>query len=676
MNAGALALGDGPGAPVLPFIARLWRADGTWETVPVGEVERGPAGDITARGASENFAAAVSFSAPVQDRGRRLARLSLRVTGVSPVQVGVRVECRLGPSDDPGWLVPGLFYGENRRPDSRRRYPRFTTEGPQAALLESDSWSFRADRAATPIVFAYAGGAGAALMTSETSALGESGLGFALEDGCPVLRLHFPFREEPVTYYGSEVPLPAEVRTAPFAPGATVDLEFAAYLLGPDRHGYAAVLRQVREQAGRPVRAAPSPSPGPALSPSPGKVAWVNVPQAASLTAEGLYRWHYRPHPAVLLETAAFDREALGERGDRAAMHVSWVSGAPYAYALLRHARRTGRRPYLEAATAVLAHICDNLTPGGTFWGQWQAASGWGTGWTAEPGRLHSRTLADATLFVLRALGCEQAHGATQPVWEQAVRSNLEVAMAAQRPDGALAAAHAADDGRPVDWRGSAGLAWVAPLAEAGMMFSRSDLLDAAARAGAYFEAFVEREYLCGAPEDVDLAPTSEDGYLAVMSYMALWRADGDKRWLVAARRAADWMLTFRYTYDVSFSPLTLLGHYRFHTRGADQASPSNQHLHAFGLICQPEMAQLSAALDDGYYRGQAQEALAWARQFIAREDGDFNAYRGMVSERFYQTDCFQAKGMLLTLSHAWSVGVVLLACEEAITSGEDWEET
>jgi hypothetical protein len=38
-----------------------------------------------------------------------------------------------------------------------------------------------------------------------------------------------------------------------------------------------------------------------------------------------------------------------------------------------------------------------------------------------------------------------------------------------------------------------------------------------------------------------------------------------------------------------------------------------------------------------------------------------------MVSERYYQTACFQPKGMLLTLSHAWSVGVTLLACEVSL---------
>lgn len=39
----------------------------------------------------------------------------------------------------------------------------------------------------------------------------------------------------------------------------------------------------------------------------------------------------------------------------------------------------------------------------------------------------------------------------------------------------------------------------------------------------------------------------------------------------------------------------------------------------------------------------------------------------GRASERSYQTACFQPKGMLLTLSHAWSVGVLLFGCEQAL---------
>jgi hypothetical protein len=324
-------------------------------------------------------------------------------------------------------------------------------------------------------------------------------------------------------------------------------------------------------------------------------------------------------------------------------MHVSWVSGAPYAYALLRHGRRVGNEAYVQAAESVLDHIAGNLTPGGTYWAQWTASKGWTTGWHPDRTRLHARTLADATLFMLRAGGR----------WIDSARSNVAVAVRTQREDGALPAAHHVETGDAVSFEGTAGLAWVPALVEAGE-------LEAARRAGAYYAQF---DTWCGAPEDVDLAPTSEDGYAAVMAFVALedWET---------AQRAADWLLTFRYTYDVAFSERTMLGRYDFRTRGADQASPANQHLHAFGLVCVPEMLRLADATGDEHYRRTTRENLACFRQFIAREDGDFDAYRGMASERYYQTDCFQAKGMLLTLSHAWSVGVLLLGCEDAMELG------
>jgi hypothetical protein len=154
----------------------------------------------------------------------------------------------------------------------------------------------------------------------------------------------------------------------------------------------------------------------------------------------------------------------------------------------------------------------------------------------------------------------------------------------------------------------------------------------------------------------VDLAPTSEDGYAAVAAYAAL----GDWQ---TARRAADWTLTFRYSYDVDFDPETTLGSHGFKSLGADQASPANQHLHAFGLVCLPELLRLGEQ-----YATSALQQLECFRQFIARYDGDFGAQRGMAAERYLQTDCFGPKGTLQPLSHAWSIGALLLACEEVLS--------
>lgn len=659
------------GELTLPYLVAVVPEGGTPLPVPVRS-RRVPAdGGLELAGAAHGFTVRLRLDPPLAEpaptvpgtgrAARREARLTVTRTADTPVAAGLRVEVRLGPTDDPGWLVPGVFYGENRPLGCTRPFPRYQSapgdpdqvaDIPAGRAMTSDAWAFRADRCATPAVFARDRRAGAALSLTERGELGQQGVGFALLDGDrPALRLHYPYREEPLSYYGTDIPRPADTPTHLFRPGVEHTLRFAVHLLDGDPHGYAPVLRGLHQRTPAPAEPA----------------AWVDVEEAADLAAHGLYRWHYRPDPPVLLETAAFDREALGEAGDRPAMHVSWVSGTPYAHALLLHARRTGAVEQAAAAIAVLDHIADHLTPAGTFWGQWSARGGWSVGWTPERHRLHARTLGDATLFLLRALVAERARGHQHPGWETAVRSNLAVALAGQRADGRLAAAHHAQTGAPLDYRGSAGLPWISALVEAADAFGEPDWREAARRAGAAHAPDVHAEFLCGAPEDVSLAPTSEDGYNAIIAYTLLHEADPhDPRWRELARRAADWTLTFRYTYDVAFEPHTLLGRYGFRTRGGDQASPSNQHLHAFGLICLPETVRLAGHLGDPYYLRSAGENLDCFRQFVARADGDFNAYRGMVSERFYQTECFQAKGMLLTLSHAWSAGVLLYACETA----------
>ena len=50
------------------------------------------------------------------------------------------------------------------------------------------------------------------------------------------------------------------------------------------------------------------------------------------------------------------------------AMHVSWVSGVPYAYALRRHGLRVGNEEYVRDAEAVLDFVAENLTPGGPYY--------------------------------------------------------------------------------------------------------------------------------------------------------------------------------------------------------------------------------------------------------------------------------------------------------------------
>ena len=492
---------------------------------------------------------------------------------------------------------PGVFYGENRPRRARASIPRFTPGHVDVERMESDAWSFRADRCATPAVFARGGG----LVTTRGAPARPGGR-----------RLRVPRRHADDL---ARLPVPrgaAPLRRLRDAGAAgRADVPLAA--------GRARRARRSTSSTTATARAARS-----ARTPCRRPAAGCSVEEAAELAACGLYRWHYKPDPPRLIETAAFDRDAFGD-------------GRPRPHARLVGERRTVRvraaaprhgasatTTTSRAAEAVLDHIAGNLTPGGTYWPQWTHDRGWTWGWHPDRTRAHARTLADAALFMLRAGGRWEDVSALERRGRAARRS---ATTARSRPRTIV------ETGDAVAWEGTAGMAWIPALVAAGE-------LDAAAPRRRVLRAASSTWY--GAPEDVDLAPTSEDGYAALMAFVAL--EDWEN-----ARRAADWLLTFRYTYDVDFSDETLLGEYGFRTRGADQASPANQHLHAFGL-------DLPAASSSSSAVRSATTTTCRPRARTSRASGSSSRARTATSTRtaawrasaIYQTDCFQAKGMLL----------------------------
>src|SRR3954469_24362911 len=57
---------------------------------------------------------------------------TVRYRGDEPVDAGIRVALDVRPTDDPQWLVPGVFYGENRPENCTRMYPGSPERTPAA----------------------------------------------------------------------------------------------------------------------------------------------------------------------------------------------------------------------------------------------------------------------------------------------------------------------------------------------------------------------------------------------------------------------------------------------------------------------------------------------------------------------------------------------------------------
>lgn len=635
----------------LAQVVEIVSPDGARRPVPVTDVSR-DGDELRVAGANDELAARL-VARPSADP--RILDLDLEVTWTgAPADVGLRVTVELpGRVVEPRWLVPGCFYRENRPEGTALGYPRAVVGADDPTRFDSSWWSFRSDRAAMAAVFGWTDTACVGIATDPVTPLGMTGVGFRADAPAPQVWIDLPYREEPVVYRGHPTPGEPVVSTHHWRPGARQQLSLSLLLDDPTPHAYDPLVRARYERDRLQHPLAP----------------WIDVDVAAELTAHGLHTWHWRPEHEVFYVTASFDR-VLTE-GDRATMHVAWIGGVPWAHALLTYGRRSGDERYVDAGARVIDHVCSVRTPGGTFWGEWRLDRGWGCGWNRDPDRLHARTLAEATLFTVRAVEAERAHGVERPSWMEAVADNLEAAVAAQSPEGDLGAYYHQATAEVVDRTGAAGVLWIPALIEGGRLLGRPEYLEVARRAGHYYSRFVEDAFIYGAPEDVHTAPSSEDAYNAVIAYVRLHEADDDPRWLRLARLAADWMMTFRWSYDVSFDRHTILHHYGFRTRGADSASPPNQHLGAYGLIALEEMLALWRHTGDDHYLDRARDNLACFLQFIARADGDFNARRGMATERYYHTDYLQPKGSLLTLSHAWCLGVTLLAAQVAMDDPE-----
>ena len=588
--------------------------------------------------------------------------LTFSNTGTAPLSFNAKWTLPLADQTSaPRWLIPALLYKDNVQ-QYPGGLPSLAGE-PNIQSSRSPFWVFRADLTAVPMVMAWTGNTSVAMVMEETTAGEMAGIGLDNRPGRRALVGTWPYREEPrqrdTASTGPDVTLPV-IRLATLGPGKSVAVSFWLHTGDGSPHAYAPILRETfsRWDDRHP------------LNP------WYPIRDGMDHAAHGLFEWHFDRESGALWETCSYDRYyAKNDRHvDRFEMHTGFVSGVPYAHAMRQYGVKHQRSDIAEAGRRVIDLCCSNLTPFGTFWSKYSRAEGWTSGWpspqhasrgidylAAGSREIQARTIADATLFSARAAQVE-THAQSRELWTGAVRSNLDFILGVMRPDGNPGEAYFAKDGSVLDWDGEAGIFWIAAMVEGYRLTSQQCYLDAAVRMGNHFAPAVEDAYLTGAPEGMHLLPTSECPQNAVVSYVLLWEATGDARWLALAHQSADLLMTFRWQYNTVFPEMTLLGKYDYRTKGMDISSPNNVHLHPYGLIAVPELVRLWEATGDTYLLKQTRNNLLGCHQMLASADGVFDARRGMMSERWLQTPNGIAKGGTLQLSHSWAIGLVLYA--------------
>lgn len=597
-----------------------------------------------------------------EDRGSNHFHIKLIVTNRGPrgaYSLSVRLTTRC--ENMPRFMIPGIFYKHNRPPECSKKYPGFVMDGNSGGdAFLSNYWAFRSDRCAEPAVFGWNDHYSLCLATSPVFEKGQSGVFIRGEDQKMEIGLHYPYSEEPVKYsFCYDTGTAPEYTFFFLERQEDFDLNFEFSFGRRDLHFYSYVLRTIYERDHHNRNTHP----------------WMNADTASELASIGLFKWHYDHAEKVLWETASFDKYYTKKPdgyAERLSMHTGWVSGAPTACALLWWGRISDNNNYIEAGISVLDKVSSGTAPCGTFYPAWVHGKGWTGGWNPQNDWLQARTSAEATLFLIRAIRNELKYGHVHQKWLDAVKSSLDFAESIQRQDGHFGSYYNMNSGEVMEWEGAGGLLWIAALIAGAFVLEDQRYLDAAVRAGYAYASYIEDEFIYGAPEDVHLTPTSEDGYNALISYLLLGESTHHEEWYNLAAKAADWLLTFRFSYNTRLPQFCILSEYDLHSKGGDIASPCNQHLHFYGLVCHPELMRLGKYLNDDYYIQRSTEHLEFCHQFIARDEGDFGARKGMVPEQFYHTDWWQPKGHLLALSHAWCAGLLIYAnCWEKENLGE-----
>jgi hypothetical protein len=179
---------------------------------------------------------------------------------------------------------------------------------------------------------------------------------------------------------------------------------------------------------------------------------------------------------------------------------------------------------------------------------------------------------------------------------------------------------------------------WISVWTELQAMGLWEDIALLEAGLDHYREAVLSGE-LFGAPEDVGECVTSEDVYIAINSFLDGYRVTNRPADLETATHAARWLYLWRKSFNHAMDPRTILGVYHLCSRGGDLASFKNNHLHIYGLDADRSLRDLAHLTQDSRWAELADDHWEFAAQLTPLVDGQFNAYRGMVTEQFYFID-------------------------------------
>jgi Glycosyl hydrolase family 76 len=313
------------------------------------------------------------------------------------------------------------------------------------------------------------------------------------------------------------------------------------------------------------------------------------------------------------------------------------------ALSLYRIGLVTGNRQARDAAIKTADFFLGGRIANGLLFTDYQVARGrWvGLNIPYRKAEVNTRTMGEAAWAYLRLHKLAVTKGEANPQWLETAQS-LASFFRDNLPENGNPGKWWTVDGTPSDSSSTNGAYLVPVLLRLAEAQSDQSYLETAVRIGDfYLKEVVETEIYAGDTLDADCID-KEAGHAILRAMLALYRATGESRFLSGARRAAAYVTTWIFGYDVPYAAGSKLSNYSFHTTGATSVSVAHHHLDPYGIAIAVDYLDLAEITGDKFWSRLARRLIDYCKQLNTSEEDTFGYsadYLGHQPEQVVHTD-------------------------------------
>lgn len=468
------------------------------------------------------------------------------------------------------FYMPGFWYRRNLR--SPKEAPSFHT---------SDSWLVREDRLSTPLTAAFNPASGTSMSViridkfdkealtthkeGEVILSGETSIGytgFCNVDGVTVLAYGFPYKEAPKTYIRKLTLAPAVEAFQLLRKGDSISMTWEV----SERN--AADFSECVQRTWEYCYDTNRPKP-------------VDTPYTVDRMKEVMSNFfvesyvsntptHY--YSGVELETATCANTDVAEVGFVGRTLLN-------AFNALEYGKQQNRQDLVDNANHIFdTYLQNGFSPAGFF----NEVVHYNRGFKET--RHSIRRQSEGVYAILNYLNYEKQQKRKHPEWEKRIKGMLDSFLKLQNEDGSFPRKFK-DDFSIVDASGGSTPSATLPLVMASKYFKDKRYLASAKRTVDYLEKeLISKADYFSSTLDANCEDKEASLYAATAAYYLALVTKGEERAHYAglAKKAANFALSWYYTWDVPFAEGQMLGDIGLKTRGWGNVSVENNHIDVF----------------------------------------------------------------------------------------------